>query len=63
MRANAMKKIDHVEVFAEMPAKAPAKLYLLQLAREAEDAHDLPGNTTSPDFEEFLNQYGMSAFA
>ena len=59
MRSNALKKQELFEKSRGMPVKLAVsqswESWRLSIALQAEAACHLPGNTSCPDFEEFLS--------
>jgi len=65
MRSNTALKIEHTE---EVQVSAEIfdlnKLASIQIAVQAEQAANLPGNQNDCDYEEFMSRYGITkAFA
>lgn len=62
MQSNALKKQDYLQDNSEAPQESWEKVRL-HIVQQVEAACDLPGNLQSQDFEAFITQYSLEAFA
>ncbi|MDX2074621.1 MAG: hypothetical protein SFX19_09715 [Alphaproteobacteria bacterium] len=59
MRDNTARKIQHHTETRQQSAEIIDLAHVRDVARIAEEACHIPGNTESCDFEEFMQRYDM----